>query len=160
MSRAAEIRDAIVVLMQRVPGIGCVHAYERYAKDLQGLRAHYATDAPQLLGWFVRRRAFKARRVVPGKRSVTTTWSITGYMALSDGDASELAMDALVDALATEFERDPRLGGLVQERAEADPAGLVQEDAGPVMFAGVLCHAVALQLITEHTEKDPARTCA
>ena len=68
-------------------------------------------------------------------------------------------MDALVDAIAEAFELDPSLGGRVRVRQQADPAGITLEEATPVMFAGVLCHAARLRLVTEHDETDPAGPC-
>lgn len=162
MSRAPLIRAAIVALLGSVPDIGVVHAYERYAADRTRLRALYVEPTggqEQLLGWFVRRSAFSAARLTPGRRTVTTTWQISGYMSLADAAESEISMDALVDAIAEAFEANPTLGGLVINRREADPAGITLEDATPVMFAGVLCHAVQLQLITRHHETDPAGLC-
>lgn len=162
MSKTQDIRAAIVATLAAVPGAGQVHAYERYAAHHTGLRAVYAADEGAqdvLQGWYVRRAAFAAARVTPGRRRVTTTWEITGYRALADAAASELVMDALVDAIAEAFELDPSLGGRVRVRQQADPAGITLEEATPVMFAGVLCHAARLRLVTEHDETDPAGPC-
>lgn len=162
MSQAPLIRAAIVTLLASVPGIGVVHAYERYAADRTRLRALYTggvAGQELLLGWFVRRSAFSVARLTPGRRTVTTTWQITGYMSLADAAETELYIDALVDAIAAAFEARPTLDGLVIHRREADPAGITLESATPVMFAGVLCHAVQLQLITRHHETDPAGLC-
>ncbi len=162
MSKVQDIRAAIVATLAAVPGAGMVHAYERYAAGQTGLRAVYAAteDGQDVLqGWFVRRAAFAAARVTPGRRRVTTTWELTGYRALADAAASELVMDALVDAIAQAFDENPSLGGLVRVRQQADPAGITLEEATPVMFAGVLCHAARLRLVTEHDETDPAGPC-
>lgn len=162
MSKTTQIRAAIVATLAAVPGVGQVHAYERYAANHGALRAVYAADDGDqdvLLGWFVRRASFSAARVTPGKRRVTTSWDITGYRALADALASELVMDALVDAIADAFDADPSLGGLVRVRQQADPAGVALQDFAPVMFAGVLCHAASLRLVTEHDETDPAGPC-
>lgn len=162
MTQTPQIRAALVAMLQSVPGIGVVHGYERYAADRSNLRALYVAETggqEQLLGWFVRRSQFSIARITPGRRAVTTTWSITGYMALADALATELAMDALVDAITEAHNADPTLGGLVKLRREANPAGVTLEDAGPVMFAGVLCHAVTLRLVTEHNEDAPAGLC-
>lgn len=162
MSRAPAIRAAIVATLEGVAGVGVVHAYERYAADRTRLRALYVAPTggqEQLLGWFVRRAGFAAARLTPGRRIVTTTWEITGYQSLADAAESELALDALVDAIAAAFEANPTLGGLVKHQREADPAGITLDEAGPLMFAGVLCHGVQLRLITRHPEDDPAGLC-
>jgi hypothetical protein len=162
MSNAAQIRAALVATLSSVPEVGLVHSYERYAKDVGALREMYQgwfDGDSQLRGWFVRRRRFSAEAKVAGRRTITTTWSITGYQALSDAAASELTLDALVDRIAEAIENNPTLSGTVRARQVADPAGVTLEDAGAVMFAGVLCNHVRLQLITEHTEINPARSC-
>jgi hypothetical protein len=162
MSKTRQIRAAIVATLRTVPDVGQVHDYERYAASRTGLQAMYSADGGEqdvLLGWFVRRRSFSAGRIAPGKRRVTTQWEITGYRALADAMQSELAMDALVDAIADAFEANAALGGLVRVRQQADPAGVELIDFAPVMFAGVLCHAAAMRLVTEHDETDPAGPC-
>lgn len=77
-------------------------------------------------------------------------WRIQGVMALDDAAASELAMDGLIEALRDAFRDNDTLGDTVATCILPDDseAGLQQDDGGPVMFAGVLCHGVRLHLNT------------
>ena len=155
MSAFPQIRAAIVETVETVPDIGCVHAFERYASDRTRLRALYVSSIggrDQLRGWFIRRKEFSAARTGASRRTITTTWEIVGYMALADEAETELAFDGLVDAIADAFQANPSLNGTVVTTIFDDGAGLSQADSGPVMFAGVLCHAVSLQLKTRHVE--------
>ena len=155
MSKTNDIRDRIVAVVAALPEIGPVHAYERYSARRESLRALYVSaigGRDVLCGWFVRRTGFRARRSGRSGREITTRWEIAGYRAIGDDDASELAFDGQIDAIAEAFHADPTLTGLVQTIEFDDQAGIELADSAPVMFAGVLCHAATLQLKTRHTE--------
>ncbi|NMG48298.1 hypothetical protein GO613_09315 [Azoarcus communis] len=148
-------RAALVATLLSVPQVGVVHAYERYAKDLMRLRALYVATLPdgdQLRGWYVRRLAFRVTRNGAGRPFVHTTWLLRGLMALSDEAQSELAFDDLVDDVRRAIEVDPTLGGAVQTTLFDKELGAQLQAAGPVMFAGVLCHAADLVVTTETLE--------
>lgn len=151
MSAADDIRAAIVATMKSVPNIGVVQDRERYAKDMPGLKAMYQAAGLGLLGWFVRRQQLvETDRVLP--RSVEyTRWRIQGVMAFDDANASELVLDNLVEQLRDAFRANDTLNGTVAQCALADgkDAGLQLDDAGPVTFAGVVCHGVRLSLTTQ-----------
>ncbi|AWI78583.1 hypothetical protein CEW87_03935 [Parazoarcus communis] len=151
-------RAAIVGLLNAVPGIGVVHAYERYAAKHPELRALYVVQTgagtEQLRGWYVRRLSFRVERDGMDGRRVFTTWLIRGVMALQDSTQSELEFDALVDSIRRAFEDDATLGGAVTSTLTPDgEIGAQLTGAGPVMFAGVLCHAADLTLTTETWEE-------
>lgn len=152
MSTLRDIRSAIVATMQGVAGIGVVHAHEPYAKAMDKLKSLYVPDGETVLhGWFVRREAaIETGRIIP--RSVEyLKWRIQGVYALDDAAASELAFDDLLEDLRDAFRANDTLGGTVAQCAMPDgsEAGLQVLDAGPVMFAGVLCHAARCQLTTQ-----------
>lgn len=151
MSAAADIRAAIVATMQTVPAIGVVQDRERYAKDMPGLKAMYQASGLGLRGWFVRRIGIvETDRVQP--RSVEyLRWRIQGVMAFDDANASELVFDGLIEQLRDAFRANDTLGGLVAQCALAGgkEAGLQLDDAGPVSFAGVVCHGARCSLITQ-----------
>lgn len=154
----AATRAAIVAALQAVPGIGAVHPFERYAATQSTLRNHYVvqTDAgEQLRGWYVRRLGFRVERNGAARPRVFTTWQMRGFMALADEAESELSFDALIDAVRAAFESDPTLGGAVQSTLFEGAMGAQLAASGPVMFAGVLCHAADLSLTTETLEGDP-----
>lgn len=148
-----QIRDEIKTLMLTVPNVGVVHTYERYAASLDVLKPLYVSNG-QLLGWYI--RLLKTQRDTParGRTAILHTWRVRGFMAFEDGAQSELAFDALVEALQEVFTVHETLDGLVGATAFPDQhvAGLQRDDSGPVMFAGVLCHSALLTLNTLHHE--------
>ena len=154
--QTATTRAAIVAALRAVPGIGAVHDHEPYANQNTTLRALYVVqtdDGEQLRGWYVRRVSFRVVRNGGGLPRVFTTWQIRGFMALSEEAGSELAFDALVDAVRGAFDADPSMGGAVLSTLSADgEVGVQLSASGPVMFAGVLCHAADLTLTTETIE--------
>lgn len=145
------VRDAIVTLIAGVANVGQVHPYERYRKEQAAMAALYAVDGA-VRGWFVQRLAARRRLLASGRTLVSTTWSVQGFMSLVDAEASELALDDIVDTIIAVERADPTLGGLVRGRPADGAAGFQLLDAGPVMFAGVLCHRVRLVLIAETFE--------
>lgn len=148
-------RAAIVAAMQAVPGMGAVHDRERYASQAASLRALYVVQTEtgeQLHGWYVRRLAFRVERNGAGLRRVFTTWQLRGFMALQDEAGSELAFDAVIDAVRAAFDADPTIGGAVQSTLFEKEVGAQLTASGPVMFAGVLCHAADMTLTTETLE--------
>ncbi len=149
MTTTTEIRAAIVATIAGVPFVGQVHDRERYAKTEPQLLAHYG-NGKDVLGWFVRRVGFRRETISTMRVRIVTQWQIRGYASFIDDRASETAFDALVDAIADAFERDDTLGDRVESIDGDGASGIQQADAGPVMFAGVLCHAVRLSLTTVH----------
>lgn len=152
MSEHAPIRAAIVAKLKSVAGIGQVFGYERYAKTDKDFRELYAAN-DRVLGWHVRR---VARREDAQFNEVMTDWELRGFMSLEDATASELAFDDLVDSICDAWRADPTLDGLVLY--PRDTALVVPElaDAGPALFAGVLCHSARLKLTTR-TVRDAGR---
>jgi hypothetical protein len=65
---------------------------------------------------------------------------------------SELTFDDLIESVRDAFAQDETLGGTVDQCSEPgneDGESCIQlDDAGPVMFGGVLCHACRLGLTT------------
>ena len=151
----ATTRAALVATLAAVPGIGAVHDRERYATQAATLRALYVVqtdDGEQLHGWYVRRLAFRVERNGAGLKRVFTTWQLRGFMALRDESASEIVFDAVIDAVRAAVDADPTLGGAVQSTLFEREVGPQLTASGPVMFAGVLCHAADMTLTTETLE--------
>jgi len=147
MAELSTIRAAIVAVMQGVDGIGIVHDRERWAKNDVQLRELYVQDG-RLLGWWLRRVRTREASPALGLYDVTHEWRIRGVLGFEDAGASELTLDDLVEALRDAFRADETLGGVVVSHTDRDQSGLQVESAGPVMFAGVLCHGVTCSLIT------------
>lgn len=144
-------RAAIVAQLNAIPDIGRVHDRERYVADMVGLKALYVADIggqQQLRGWYVRRVATPQTSRALGRYERTYAWHIRGFMALSDAEASELAFDALIEAICARFRADETLGGAVASTVIEGEAGIQVKESGPVLFAGVLCHAATLTLAT------------
>ncbi|MBX9831654.1 MAG: hypothetical protein K2X78_01230 [Burkholderiaceae bacterium] len=147
-------RAAIVAALSSVPNIGVVHDRERYAKDNAKFAQHYlftpAGGQQQLRGWWVRRAETEERSDTYGSGTTTNvhTWHIRGYLGFNDEAASELAFDELIEAFRAVVRDDPTLGGACEQPPEEETDGVQLMDAGPVMFAGVLCHSALLQLKT------------
>ena len=152
-----QIRDAIVAVLDSVPGTGEVHAFERYAATEKGFQQLYlwnaGGDTRQIRGWHVRRVAWRESLHSTGRNVVAATWRLSAFMALADADESERAFDAMLDTAADAFRADPSLGGAVFDTTTGDKgasAGLQLVTAEPVMLAGVLCHSAHLTLTTLH----------
>lgn len=151
----AAIRAAIKTIMLTVPDIGVVHEYERYTKDLTGVKALYVyAPLNQLRGWFIRRASVKEFGRLHNRSVQACRWQIRGFMALEDSAASELQMEELIEALRDVFRVDDQLLGTVAQcsvpgtNGNSGECAIQVEDFGPVMFAGVLCHGVRLGLNT------------
>ncbi len=148
----ATVRSAIVARLESVADIGVVHAYERYAHDLSALKAlYYSAPHAQIRGWHVRRPATSERGNILGRTVESIRWRILGVMSLDDAAQSELAFDALIEAVRNAFAQDETLGGTVDQCTSPDDNGescIQLDDSGPAMFGGVLCHVARLGLLT------------
>lgn len=146
MSEHLTLRTAIVAKLLTVTDIGTVHSFERNARDEAGFREIYAAGE-RVQGWHVRR---VSRREGAEFNQVFTDWEIRGFMSIEDAVETELLFDTLLDAICDAWRADPTLGGAVLYPMD-DASGVpVIADAGPVLFAGVLCHSVRLKLTTRH----------
>ncbi|WP_230680869.1 hypothetical protein [Paracidovorax cattleyae] len=146
-------RAAIVAALQSVPQIGIVHDRERYADGEAKFRSLYlytpAGGAPEVRGWWLRRSATREHSPSVARALNAHTWSIRGYMSFRDDDATELVLDGLVEQFRSVVRADPTLGGVVQPGPlDSQEDGVQVMDAGPVRFAGLICHSAVLQLTT------------
>lgn len=152
MSTLQAHRDAIVAVMETVTDVGHVHDRERYARDESGFRALYQFTPlggePQIRGWWIRRIQTEESSVDTGGPLNAHTWQLRGYMTFNDAAASELAFDELIERIRDAVRTDLTLGGICDLGPMDETEGVQVLDAGPVMFAGVLCHSVVLQLKT------------
>lgn len=154
MTTLTQIRDAIAAKVATVAAIGQVHKYERFAKGEKDFRLLYEFNG-QIRGWNIRRLTRAENSRMMGESDVINRWQIRGFMSMADADASELVFDGLVEDLCAAFRADETLGGLIASTVMPtmnNLAGLQEEDSGPVMFAGVLCHSARLVLYTWHMQ--------
>ena len=147
------IRDAIAAVIAQVPGAGMVHTRERFANrpsDFAALFTVAAAQEKKVCGWTIRRVGFEETDGAEGHWTrQTSEWEICFYLSFTDGDASELAFDGIVDAVAARFRNDNTLGGAVKATRRGGQTGLQLVAAGPVMFAGLLCHRARFRLFAE-----------
>lgn len=146
---STEIRNAITAKLQSVDNIGIVHGFQRYTRNDNKFRTLYEVDG-SVHGWTVRRIGFSEVAYTATVNLVKTRWRIEGVRSLNDEAATEIAFDELVDLISDVFRSDQTLGGAVVSTGNRDEAPIQLEDAGPAMFAGVLCHQARLALTTEH----------
>lgn len=148
----ATVRQAIVTRLSSVPDIGQVHAYPRYAHTLRDLALLYRSPSHgQLRGWSVARVATNEVGNVQARTVEICRWRILGVMALDDAGSSELAFDALIEAVRDAFARDETLAGTVAQCSDPEGAGesgIQVDDVGPGKFADVLAHIARLSLLT------------
>ena len=150
----ATLRAAIKAKILTVAGMGVVNDYERYAKDQSKLSAAYASAAQagqRIYGWYIRRVRTAELLIDVGRNYEDHAWRIRGFMSLDDTDATEKKLDDQIEAMRAAFRADPTLGGICEttfREANGNQAGLQLEESEPVLFAGVLCHAARLGLIT------------
>lgn len=155
MPTLMQIRTAIVATLNTVTNIGQVSSYERYAKQSADMLDFYRTPdtaggADKILGWHVRRVATREISPDVGRYVVDHDWQARGFMSLADAEASELAFDALIEAVRDAFRADDTLGGVVDTMILDERAGVQVTESVPVMFAGVLCHSARLTFTTRH----------
>lgn len=146
-------RAAIAAMLAAVPDVGVVHDHEPYARTEAAFRELYLWDdhtgQPQLRGWFLRRVRTAESSPHVGRVIDAHTWSIRGFMALDDERGSELAFDALIEAIRLAYRTDPTLGGAnLAVQLTGQPFGVQLLNSTPVMFVGALCHACELGLTT------------
>lgn len=151
MAALEAIRAEIVARMRSVANVGVVHDHEPYAKDMAGLQAFYVSEIEGervLRGWFVQRVATDREAASKEMRRTVHTWRIRGYMALSEEAGSEIAFDAMIEALRARFDSNDYMLDLNLDTLADEVAGLQLKESKPVLFAGVLCHAAELALYT------------
>lgn len=142
----AAVRTGIVALLQGLD-IGLVHDRERYAKNDSGMKQLYVREGT-LRGWFVRRIRTREESQELGRWVAVHQWRIRGFRALDDDANSEHAFDNDIESIRDAMRNDDTLGGLVDSCIIGNQAGILVEDSGPVLFAGVLCHSATLALQT------------
>lgn len=152
MATLEQIRTEIVARIASIPNIGIVHDHEPYARDMATLAKYYigtVAGEQMLRGWFVRRLSRERVAESKERRAITHEWQIRGFQALSEEAGSELAFDALIEAIDARFDADDYLVNLWLDTAAGDVVGLQLLKHEPVLFAGVLCHAADMRLYTK-----------
>lgn len=151
-------RSALLAVLAAVPAVGLVHSRERFASSEAEFRKLYlyspaqAVDGfglePHIRGWYLRRTA-TAEVNANGRILNEHRWLIRGYLAFKDAVESELIFDELVERIRSAVRVDTTLGlpGMLGGSTQEE-RGVQLASAGPVMFAGLLCHSAMLELST------------
>ena len=140
-------------MIQTVAAVGTVHTWERsvgYAGDMWDLFKYTATNPDTARGWMI--RLVSTDEVSPdlGQYAVTHRWELAAIWQVVDADGSEVTFDDTIDAVRTAFRSDDTLGGVVATCVVDGEAGAQMPEHDIVEFAGVLCHAAILTLLTRH----------
>jgi len=156
MPTLAQIREAIRARVAGIANIGKVNDYERYATHMSDLKTLYVATiagADQLRGWHIRRVSKRESYIDLQRWVIVNNWLIRGFMALDDSAGSEKTFDDLVEAVCDIFDTTPTLiadPNYAEVVLDEESGGVQVPESGPVMFAGVLCHAARLTLATRH----------
>lgn len=153
MATHTEIRYAIAATIQTVSDVGEVHTRERFAKRMGDFRKIFASEG-DLRVWIIVRRGVEESSAARGRRTVIQRWQIRHYAQFNDNEQSEIAFDTRVDAVRDAFRNHENLGGSVITTIVGNQAGVQVTDAGPVMFADVLCHSARLALSTLQFDRE------
>lgn len=143
----ATLRAAVVARLAALPDIGVVHDRERYIDDSAKLKALYVSAFPEgarLQGWYVSWHAM--RPIEPDLRH--DEWRLVGYRAVADANDSETEFASLADSVIQAFRSFDPLGipGVATLGDGLNGPSLKGMDH--VMFCGVLCHRIEIELTT------------
>jgi hypothetical protein len=147
----SEIRAAIQASLAAVPNIGTIHAYERFAARPDDLKKLYMVG-DRVRGGFITRTATRELEASTSHNNVIHRWRINYYVGWSEQENSAAGFDYLVECMRAAFRDDETIGDVVSTTIVDGQAGLQLEDAGPVMFAGTLCHGARFSLQTKVDE--------
>ncbi len=141
------LRAAITAKVSAIAGIGVVHGHERYIKDQATLRSLYVSafaEGDRLQGWYVSWRAMSPS--APDERR--DVWALVGYRAVDDAHDSETGFASLADSVIDAFRSYEalELPGVSTFGEGLNGPSLKTMDH--VMFCGVLCHRIEIELIT------------
>jgi len=143
------IRAAIKEVLTAVENIGTVHDYERHAADWGKFIELFRANDGKIRGWEITRRQVTGQQQTLGlgfrESDSRHVYKIRGYMGLQDAAASELAFNALIEAIRAAFAAAGRLGGNSNHH-DFVQVGIIE----PRMFGAVLCHFCEMTLtVTE-----------
>ena len=138
------IRTEIYNILSGVTNIGKVYDYERWAADWNTFINLFKTTisgADQIRGWEIGRRSVTEGGETLGTNERKHTFTIRGYMGISDAAATEKTFNALIEAICAAFRVNPTLNG------SADLHQDVQVEVIEARtFGGVLCHYAEMSL--------------
>ena len=137
----ATIRAKIKTIMEGVSGIGAVHDYERYSRSIASF-FELMRSGGIVNGWVIHRSSAPATRDNMPTMMRHHKFRISGLYEINDTNASEKTLQALIDAIFTDFAADHTLGGTF---LSCDP--LQVDDIDVEEFGNTLYHTVELSLV-------------
>jgi hypothetical protein len=150
-----DILDTIKGLLEQIPGIGRVHGYLRYFKDEPAFDELFMAKIDgikQLRAWTITRDGIpkNQRYTTSGPHRIGHLFVIRGYLGVLDGVMSEMAMQALVDAVVQKLDNAVSLGALVEASGPATVPVISHTE-----FGRVLCHYAEINFpVTEQVQRN------
>lgn len=141
MSESA-CRQKLFEIISAIPNVGKVHDYERWAAT-HGKFIEFFKDVAsgRILGWEICRSGMPSEKISVIEESRTHQFTVKGYMAVDDADATEKLFNAKIEAICNAFKGQHTLGGVC---LDAGPVSAEVIDAR--MFGNVLCHYAELKI--------------
>lgn len=144
------VRDAIQARLAAIPNIGVVHHYERYVEDLDKFREAFMVGK-RVRGGYLTRTRTREQFQSTSHNDETHVWRFNYYVGWLEAENSARGFEILVEAIRDAFRDDETLGGVVDTTNIDGLAGIQLDDAGPVMFAGLLCHGARFSMQSRNT---------
>ena len=151
MSKLADIREQIKVMLQGAPGIGIVPEYERLATDYNKMLALFKDADGRINGWTITRDETPERWITNVDYERVFEMVIRGYMGLQDAEATEIIFQDLVENISSAFRVSDTLSGTCETinpefGKMAGRSGIQVIIVEPRLFGSVLCHHCELRL--------------
>ena len=138
----ALIRQQIYTTLAAVPNVGRVYDYERWAVNWDKFIELFKDSASgRILGWEICRSRMGAQKISTREEEHTHEFTMRGYMAVKDADATEKLFNAVIEAIGAAFRNNHTLNDTC-----IDAGPLSVEILDTRMFGGVLCHYAELKL--------------
>jgi hypothetical protein len=128
------LRNSIASMLQEVPGIGIVHKYERWTKDMSQFLTMFQDPASKkIFGWEITRAGIGKIEKITQKFKVPHLYKLKGYYGLQDSAQSEIEFNAIVDGIVLKF-ISKQIPGTEMKTWPRAPR------IEPRVFGSVLCH--------------------
>jgi len=131
-----EIIDQLQSRIADLDNAGAVHIYQRYTRTPEELKEILEDKATGTIrGWFISRTRLTSEQSTSDYNTVVHTFTLHGYLSVSDVDMSEIAFQEMLDGIRGAFCPQDRL---------SDTCELVRpvqfEIIGHARIGGHLCH--------------------
>jgi hypothetical protein len=142
----AQIKDAMVAVIEGVQGIGTVHNRRRLIEDDADIQEVLVDEQDRLHAWFVSALAvggtYTAKRYGSGQTQATVPIVVEGLLAFKDVDATEDTFIQLWERVIAAFEADEKLSVDGEELLiEGGPLNIVEADMRTYPdIGGATCH--------------------